>query len=87
MEGDLDEFFAEHRVIATNRGDASVEAVQSFVETAASAYADRIIVREIDAHPASLSSTSARDAVSVGEHPVAVPHAVAAYIREHGLYR
>jgi nicotinamide-nucleotide adenylyltransferase len=87
MAADLSAFFGQHRVIATNRGDASIEAVQAFVDTQAGGFADRIIVREIDHHPASLSSTSAREAVAGGLHPVSVASPVADYIREHALYR
>lgn len=87
MDAELTAFFAQHRVIATNRGDASVAAVQAFVDTQAGDFAGRIVVREIDRHPASLSSTSARRAVAGGLHPVAVPAPVANYIREHALYQ
>lgn len=87
MAADLTAFFGQHRVIATNRGDASVGAVQAFVDTQAGDFADRIVVREIDRRPASLSSTSARQAVAGGLHPVSVPSPVADYIRDHALYR
>lgn len=87
MAKQLGGFFAEHRVIATNRGDTPIEAVREFVATAAGQFRERIIVREIDRQPASLSSTAARIAVANGGEPLAVPPAVAAYIRGHGLYR
>ena len=87
MDTVLDRFFARHRLIATNRGQDTISAVAAFVATpAASRYAGNIIVRELDDHPASLSSTQAREHAGRGVTPSAVPPAVAEYIARHGLY-
>lgn len=89
MGATLADFFAHHRVLATNRGEATIEVVREFIEStpAAREFRERILVRELHAHPASLSSTLARDAAARGEQHPAVPAAVAEYIRRHGLYR
>ena len=87
MAATLETFFAHHRVIATNRGDVSVDTVRSYVEDSAGPFASRIIVCELDAHPASLSSTAARATAAVGASPIEVAPEVAAYIRTHHLYR
>jgi nicotinamide-nucleotide adenylyltransferase len=86
MEAALATFFAHHRVIATNRGDASIDVVAAFVAESAGRFKDRIIVRAIDADPASLSSTGARTSVANGAAPAEVAPEVAAYIRDHALY-
>ncbi|MBI2766438.1 MAG: hypothetical protein HYX53_11090 [Chloroflexi bacterium] len=87
MPATLDRFFAAHRLIATNRAQATIDAVREFVDQPrVRPYRARIIVRELDPHPASLSSTQARQHAERGDHPPAVLPAVAAYIREHGLY-
>jgi len=89
MGADLDDFFARHRVIAANRGEATVAAVEAFLERnrEASRRRDRVIVRELREGPASLSSTAAREAAARGEGHPAVAGAVAAYISRHRLYR
>jgi nicotinamide-nucleotide adenylyltransferase len=87
MDAALAAFFANHRVIATNRGDASIDAVRSFVDTHTGRFKERILVRAIEAHPASLSSTGARTSIANGGDAVEVAPAVAAYIRAHALYR
>lgn len=86
MERELAPFFARHRVIATNRGDADIEQVRAFVKTDAGAFAERIIAVEIDERAASLSSTAAREAAAVGNDVDHVPDAVLAYIRRRRLY-
>jgi nicotinamide-nucleotide adenylyltransferase len=86
MAAQLAGFFAQHRVIATNRGADGIGVVRNFVAAEAGAFADRIVVREIDERPASLSSTAARAEAANGE-AIIVPPGVARYIKEHGLYR
>lgn len=87
MDAALATFFANHRVIATNRGDASIATVRDFVDASAGRFKARIILRAIEAHPASLSSTGARTSIANGGDPVEIAPAVAAYIRAHSLYR
>lgn len=88
MEADLGELFRHHRVIAANRGDAGVAAVEQFLAGPSVApFAARIGVRELDAVPAALSSTAARSEISAGRDAGAVPAEVAAYIHQHALYR
>jgi len=87
MPSELRPFFERHRVIATNRGQHGVDAVAAFLRRPdARPFAPAILVRELDDHPASLSSTAARDDVARGEHPSALPPEVVDYIRAHGLY-
>ncbi len=87
IETVLGRLFEHHRLIVTNRAQATVDAVAAFVDTAeVRPYAHGIIVRELDDHPASLSSTQAREHAERGEVPPAVPPAVGAYIARHGLY-
>ena len=89
MGADLDDFFGRHRVIAANRGDATVAAVEAFLDrnTEASRRRDRVIVCELHEDPASLSSTAAREAAARGEVHAAVAGTVAEYISRHRLYR
>lgn len=87
MDDELAPFFERARVIALNRGEAGTAAVRAFVEREAAHFAERIVVAELDAHPASLSSTLARAAFREGSSTTAVPPAVARYIEEHQLYR
>jgi nicotinic acid mononucleotide adenylyltransferase len=89
MQAELERFFANHRVIATNRAEHGVDEVERFLgaDATATRFADRVLVREIDDHPASLSSTAARNDAAAGvDHPH-LPRPVADYIRRHGLYR
>ncbi len=86
MERELEPFFARHRVIAANRGEAGIERVREFVEAEAGPFGSRIVALEIDERPASLSSTAAREAVTAGIEPGDVPAAVLAYIKRRRLY-
>jgi hypothetical protein len=82
MDQALERFFARHRLIATNRAQATAAAVRDFLdEPGVRPYHERIIVRELDLFHASLSSTNARDG-----HAEALHDEVAAYIARHGLY-
>ena len=89
MSAELAPFFAGHRLIATNRAEHSIAEVARFVEDTALArqYRDRILIREVDDHHASLSSTRAREHTAAGPGSPDLPPAIAAYIRNHGLYR
>lgn len=87
MEGELDAFFATHRVIATNRGGLSARDVHAWVETHAARFKAHIIVRELGAYPASLSSTDVRASIRGGYQPTDVAPAVLDYIEQHALYR
>jgi nicotinamide-nucleotide adenylyltransferase len=87
MDLDLREFFAHHRVIATNRGDVPTDEVRRFANAQDARFANRIVVCEIHEERAVLSSSEARATIEAGGHPVQVPPGVARYIAEHGLYR
>lgn len=89
MAAELAPFFAEHRLVATNRAEHSVAEVERFLQAhpLARQHRDRILVRQIDEHPASLSSSAARADAAAGMDSTHLPPPVAAYIREHGLYR
>lgn len=87
MEAQLETFFTHHRVLATNRGEAGFEFLCSYIEKdVPSEYRSRILVRQLDEHPASLSSTLARDEAARTGRPVTVPPEVADYIERHRLY-
>ena len=85
MDADLAELFAHHRLVATNRGDDTLESVERFLDAVPTAYAARIVVMEIPEGSAALSSTLARSTLESGGHGLTGP--VRRYIAEHGLYR
>jgi nicotinic acid mononucleotide adenylyltransferase len=88
MDADLERFFAAHRLIAANRAQATAEAVRDYLgDERVRPYARRIVVLELDDFHAQLSSTGARAAAGAGADSPALEPGVAAYIREHGLYR
>lgn len=87
MDGELASFFERHRVIAVNRGSIGVTEVEAWVHGNAGVFAGRIVVREIQAFPASLSSTLVRERLAVGSEDLPVSPAVLRYIEQHGLYR
>lgn len=87
MARELEPFFARHRVIAANRGDAGIDEVHAVIRERGERWASSFIPLEIDEAPASLSSTGAREAASQGRSPAAVPAPVRAYIETHRLYR
>jgi nicotinic acid mononucleotide adenylyltransferase len=88
MHGELPALFASHSFVVTNRGDVGLEAVRAFLEREdVRPYAGSIVTAELDGEAAALSSTQARSHAALGRHPESVPPAVAAYIREHRLYR
>jgi nicotinamide-nucleotide adenylyltransferase len=88
MHSELSSFFAHHRLIATNRGEATKESVLATAGSdEARLFADRIVVLELDAEAAAMSSSAARDHLAEMAHSPLVPEAVRAYITEHGLYR
>ncbi|GMV86672.1 MAG: hypothetical protein AMXMBFR80_25270 [Dehalococcoidia bacterium] len=87
MERELTPFFERHRVIATNRGSHAVRDVEAWVRAHAGPFAGRIIIREIAAYPAALSSTLVRERVAVDGQDLPVTPSVRRYILERGLYR
>ena len=88
MQDELETFFREHRLIATNRAENGIEEVRQFLDQpAVRPFASRILLREIHDATAELSSTAARDAIAAGEDPYHLPAEVAAYIHRHGLYQ
>jgi nicotinamide-nucleotide adenylyltransferase len=87
MSRDLPPFFNHHRLIATNRGQLTVDEVQQFLEgPVVRDFQGRVLVRELEAEPAQLSSTAQRESIVRGAEPAGLPHAVVEYIRERGLY-
>jgi len=86
MERELTGFFGQHRVIAANRGERAIHDVHGWVAEHASEFAGRILVREIDPYPASLSSTMVRETAAGGDDSLPVPPSVRRYIQAHGLY-
>ena len=87
MPSSLDRFFASHRVIATNRAEATLSAVRDFVRCeGVRTYSDRILVRELHADHAALSSTLVRGEVAAGDVGSALTPGVAAYVRTFRLY-
>jgi len=85
MAETLAQFFARHRVFASNRGSASLTDVAAFLERAdVLPYRDRVLLLELDKARASLSSTAVRTGLDHAIEPV-VP-SVARYIAEHQLY-
>ncbi len=87
LEGELAPFFERHRVIAVNRGSIGVADVEAWVHGHAGVFAGRIVVREIGAYPASLSSTLVRESLAAGSEELPVSPAVLRYIEQRGLYR
>ncbi len=87
VERELAGFFANHRVIAANRGDETLEGVERWVRENAGDFQDRILVREIDAAAALVSSTKAREAATERPERMPVPPRVRQYIEARGLYR
>lgn len=87
MDGELTPFFERHRVIAVNRGRLAVTDVHAWVHRNAGVFAGRIVVREIQAYPASLSSTMVREGLAAGSGELPVSPAVRRYIEQRGLYR
>ena len=87
MERELEPFFAEHRVIATNRAEDRIDAVEAFIERSAGAFAGRIVALEIDEEPAAMSSTAVRQALEGGGEALHLPRSVKGYIEARGLYR
>ncbi|MFN0095977.1 MAG: hypothetical protein ACKVVT_14530 [Dehalococcoidia bacterium] len=84
MGAELEPFFARHRLLATNRGAAELDHAKAVLAgTAAAPFAARVVLAELDAEAASMSSSHVRS--GLGDHMVAP--AVHRYIREHGLYR
>jgi nicotinamide-nucleotide adenylyltransferase len=85
MQADLGELFRHHRLVATNRGDETIESVERFIEGVGGTYAARIVVLKLPEHSAALSSTLARNTLDAGGLGLTPP--VRRYIAEHGLYR
>ena len=88
MDDSLRRFFDRHRVVATNRAEATADSIRDFLaEGVAARYADRVIVAELDRERAGMSSTAAREAVAGGlTLPEALAPSVHEYIARHGLY-
>lgn len=88
MAAELEPFFKEHRLIATNRGDESLDDLYRYLETPiVRDFAERIVLREIDSEPARLSSTQQRKAIEEGGDPEGLAPGVREYVERKGLYR
>lgn len=87
MERELAPFFSRTRLIALNRGEADTDAVRTFIARHASAFAQHILVAELDAYSATLSSTLARAAIDTPQERAIVTAPVEAYMAAHRLYR
>lgn len=87
MDAELEPFFAHHRVIAVNRGTTTIGDVDMFVSRSAARFRERVLSIEIAEHPASVSSTAAREAAASGRSPAEVPASVRSYIQSRDLYR
>ncbi len=88
MDAELRTFFAAHRIVVTNRAEASMDEVDRLVASAiVRPFASRILVCELASDMAALSSTGAREAAPADAHDQHVPPAVADYIRVNRLYR
>jgi nicotinic acid mononucleotide adenylyltransferase len=89
MPGELEPFFAAHRVVATNRAEHGLDEVERYLagNSLARRFRDRILLAEVDADAAHLSSTNARERTGRGHDAMGVPPEVAEYIRRHRLYR
>lgn len=87
MAAEVAAYFERSRLIATNRGEATIDVVCRFLERPeVRPHRDRIVVCEIEEEPANTSSTAVRSVLEDGGHPVAVTDEVRAYILRHGLY-
>ncbi|GIW18463.1 MAG: hypothetical protein KatS3mg064_1620 [Tepidiforma sp.] len=86
MAAELDPFFERRRIIAANRGPHALEAVAEWLHQNARDYAARVILVELDAEHAAMSSTLARDLAAAGRLPDLVPPSVRAILAERGYY-
>lgn len=87
MERELEPFFAEHRVIATNRAEDRIDSVEAFIDQSAGGFGERIVALEIDEEPAAMSSTAVRRALEEWGEAPHLPRSVSRYIEMRGLYR
>ena len=82
MASELASFFAAHRLVATNRGADELAAARAVLDRLeARAFADRVLLAELDPDSAAMSSTDARS----GRQDM-LPAGVADYIAQHRLY-
>jgi len=86
MSAELDPFFERRRVIAANRGPHALEAVAEWLHRHAPDYADRVILVELEADLAVISSTQARELAAAGQLPDLVPPSVRAILAERRYY-
>jgi nicotinamide-nucleotide adenylyltransferase len=87
MERELAPFFERHTVLAANRGGVSARDVERWISDNAGPFAGRVSALEIDAFPASMSSSQVREALADGDDHHALSPGVRGYILEHRLYR
>ena len=87
MDAALTPFFGRHRLLVTNRAEATPRALSAFVAALPARFRDRVLQLELDDHAAWMSSTAARENVAGGGEDESIPPAVRRYIEEHGLYR
>ena len=87
MEAELEPFFAEHRLVVSNRGAVGLAEIERFVAGSAAAFRDRILLAELDPESAAVSSSQARQGVASAGVPTGLPPAVSEYIARNSLYR
>ena len=86
MPAELAPFFARHRLIVANRGEAGIADVAAFVADRAHAFRSQILIAELEPKAASISSTDARSLVASGARPSGLAEPVRSYITRHELY-
>lgn len=88
MAASLEPFFRDHRLIAMNRADWTVDDVKEFLtEPVVRDFQERILIRQLADECIWESSTQERKAVERGRVPRGVAPQVADYILRRGLYR
>jgi nicotinamide-nucleotide adenylyltransferase len=89
MHATLAPFFERSRLIAANRGQHDVNAVESYLATHpdASRYRDRIVVVAVHDEAALMSSSLVRRHIATRWSSPHLPAEVARYIKKHHLYR
>jgi nicotinic acid mononucleotide adenylyltransferase len=85
----LEPFFARHRLIAANRGQHDVNAVESYLATHpdANRYREAIVVAAVQEEAALMSSSLVRRHLATSGSSPHLPAEVARYIKENHLYR
>ena len=87
MDAALDSFFAEHRVIATNRAQATTDTVRDYLEqSSVRRWALNVLVRQLPESHRWLSSTETREGIRQSAKAMALTDEVSTYIQRNDLY-